>query len=152
MPRIDFYHLTKSSLDETLPELVSKAYHTGKKIKIKVGNEERVTFLNTLLWTFEEESFLPHATKKEGFSEMQPIFLSADDEIPNQACFLFVVDGAGVSTQHAQNFERLFYIFSASDTNELTKARQTWKMFDSNIFERHYWQQSETGKWQEKNL
>ena len=44
MERIDFYHLQKSTLDETLPKLVLKAYETKKNIKIKVGNELRTDF------------------------------------------------------------------------------------------------------------
>ncbi len=152
MERIDFYHLQKSNLDETLPKLVSKAYETKKNIKIKVGNELRTDFLNSLLWTFDEESFLPHGVKKEGFADMQPIFLSSDDEIPNNAKILFLVDGADITPEESQEFERTVYIFDGNNENELSKARQIWKTFASADIERHYWQQNDQGKWEEKGL
>ena len=151
MIRIDFYHLTKSTLDEALPRLVTKAFQTDKTIKIKVGNPLRLDFLNTHLWTFDEESFLPHGTKKDGFSDMQPIFLSSDDEVPNDATLLFVVDGADVDPNTAKTFERIFYIFDSNNQDELSKARLSWKAFDAD-FEKHYWQQDATGKWQEKQI
>jgi len=151
MGRIDFYHLTKSTLEEALPKLVSKAFETGKKIKIKVGNELRVDFLNTSLWTFDEESFLPHGTKKDGFCDMQPIYLSADDENPNEATLLFLTDGADVLPETASNFERIFYVFAGNNENELSKARTAFKAF-KNGFERHYWQQTPIGKWEEKQF
>ena len=58
MSRVDFYHLQKKTLEDVLPLLLQKAYSTGKRVKIKVGTEERVEFLNSLLWTFNDESFL----------------------------------------------------------------------------------------------
>lgn len=47
MSRVDFYHLQNQTLENVLPKLLEKAYETGKKVKIKVGNEERVEFINT---------------------------------------------------------------------------------------------------------
>ena len=46
MSRVDFYHLQNQTLENVLPKLLEKAYETGKKVKIKVGNEERVEFIN----------------------------------------------------------------------------------------------------------
>ena len=94
MTRVDFYHLQQKTLDEVLPKLLQKAYSTGKRIKVKIGTEERVEFINSLLWTYDDESFLPDGSKKDGFADQQPIWLSADIENPNTALFLFLVDGA----------------------------------------------------------
>ncbi|MBR2299079.1 MAG: DNA polymerase III subunit chi [Alphaproteobacteria bacterium] len=152
MKRIDFYHLQKNTLEEALPKLVQKAYETGKKIKIKVGNELRLDFINTALWTFDEESFLPHGVKKEGNAELQPIYLSSDDENVNDAVMLFLVDGATVEAQRSENFERIFYVFNGASEDELSKAREMWKAFKADDIERHYWQQDDLGKWKEKQL
>ena len=63
MSRVDFYHLQNQTLENVLPKLLEKAYETGKKVKIKVGNEERVEFINTFLWTFNDQSFIPHVSR-----------------------------------------------------------------------------------------
>ena len=108
MSRVDFYHLQNQTLENVLPKLLEKAYETGKKVKIKVGNEERVEFINTFLWTFNDQSFIPHGSRKDGFGEMQPIWLSAGDDNPNGATMLFLVDGAKIDLDslkqlHVQN-------------------------------------------------
>ncbi len=149
MKRADFYHLQKNTLDEALPKLVLKAYETGLPIKIKIGNELRVDFLNTMLWTFDEESFIPHATKKDGFAEMQPVFLSSDDDVPNNAKILFLVDGADVDMTMTSEFDRILYVFDGNNEDEVKKARKMWKAFKSETAECHYWQQNESGKWEE---
>lgn len=150
MERIDFYHLQINTLDEALPLLVSKAYQTRKHIKIKVGNEVRVGFLSTLLWTYDEESFLPHGTKKDENPDCQPIYLSSEDDLPNGAKILFVVDGADISSDLVEKYERVLYIFDGSSENELIKARNVWKLFQQNGIERHYWKQNSLGKWEEQ--
>ena len=89
MSRVDFYHLQKGNIEETLPKLLEKAYNTKKHILIKIGTEERVEFLNTHLWIYDEQSFLPHGSKKDGNSEMQPIWLTSGNDNPNNASILF---------------------------------------------------------------
>ena len=150
MTRVDFYHLQKQTLEQVLPKLLEKAYSLGKAIKIKIGNEERVEFINSQLWTFDDTSFIPHGSKKDGFAEAQPIWLSAEDDNPNHATLLFLVDGADISPDDAQNFERIFNIFDANDENALELARRQWKQFKSGGLETFYWQQESSGKWIQK--
>ena len=66
MSRVDFYHLQNQRLEDVLPKLLEKAYATGNKIAVKIGNDERVDFLNALLWTYNDTSFLPHGSRKDG--------------------------------------------------------------------------------------
>ena len=65
MSRVDFYHLQKQPLEDVLPKLLEKAYSTGQNTLVRVGTEERVEFLNSLLWTYNDASFLPHGSKKD---------------------------------------------------------------------------------------
>lgn len=150
MSRIDFYHLQKKTLEDVLPLLLQKAYGTGKRVKIKVGTEERVEFLNSLLWTFNDESFLPHGSKKDGFAEQQPIWLAADSENPNKAKFLFLVDGAEESPAAIEQYERVFNIFDGNSEEALQQARRLWKEYKNAGNEVYYWQQSSAGKWEQK--
>lgn len=150
MTRVDFYHLQKQKLEDVLPKLLTKSYETGKTIAVKVGNEERVEFLNSLLWTFNDTSFLPHGSKKDGFGDMQPIWLTAGDDFPNQAEFLFLVDGAQCEPEQLNGFARVFNIFDGNDAESLNQARGFWKKLKQNAFELNYWQQNESGSWEQK--
>lgn len=148
--RVDFYHLQRQTLEDVLPKLLEKAYSTDKKIKVKVGTEPRLDFLNSLLWTYSEEAFLPHGTTKDGMSDLQPIFLSADDNIPNNATFLFLVDGADINISDISKYERVFNIFDGNSQDSLTQARTIWKELKLLNVELHYWQQDVNGYWNEK--
>lgn len=150
MSRIDFYHLQKQTLDEVLPKLVEKAYGTGAKIKIKVGNEARVEFINSLLWTYNEESFIPHGSKKDGFAKEQPIWLSSEDDNPNQSEMLFLVDGADIELSQIGNFSRIFNIFDGNNEVSLQQARDFWKSLSTTDNEKNYFQQDDNGRWNKK--
>lgn len=150
MARVDFYHLQKTVLEDMLPKLLLKAYATGKHIKVKVGTEERVEFLNSQLWTFSDTSFLPHGSKKDGFAEQQPIWLAADAENPNNADFLVLVDGAEESSETIQNYERVFNVFDGNSQEALAQARRLWKEYKNAGFEVYYWQQDENNVWMQK--
>lgn len=150
MSRIDFYHLQKQSLEDVLPRLLLKAYETEKRIKILVGTPERVDFLNSFLWTYEDESFLPHGSKKDGFSSAQPIYISSETDNPNNAEFLFLVDGAKISVEDLSSFERVFNIFDGNSEESLSAAREFWKALKNSGAELHYWQQNKVGKWEQK--
>lgn len=150
MSRIDFYHLQKQSMENVLPKLLTKAYETSKKIKIMVGTSERVEFINSQLWTFEDDSFLPHGAKKDGFSEIQPIYISADDDNPNHAEFLFLVDGAMIECEKLNEYERVFNIFDGQIEDDVAMARMNWKKLKDCGLELHYWQQNNNGKWEQK--
>ncbi|MBR1604810.1 MAG: DNA polymerase III subunit chi [Alphaproteobacteria bacterium] len=150
MTQIDFYHLQKQTLDQVLPKLIEKAYATKATIKIKVGNEVRVDFINSLLWAYNEESFIPHGSKKDGFAKEQPIWLSAEDDNPNQASLLFLVDGANISLETAKNYERIFNIFDGNDEAALQQARAFWKEISATDFSKNYFQQDDAGRWNKK--
>ena len=150
MSRVDFYHLQKQTLEQVLPKLVEKAYATGKNIKIKVGNEARVEFINSLLWTYSDESFIPHGSKKDGFAKEQPIWLSSEDDNPNQAEMLFLVDGAAIELSEIKNFERIFNVFDGNVEESLQQARLFWKELSATEEEKNYFQQDENGRWNKK--
>lgn len=150
MSRFDFYHLQNQTLEDVLPKLIEKAYETGKKIKVKIGTEERVEFINTLLWTYNDEAFIPHGSKKDGSAAEQPVWLTNEDNNPNDATMLFLVDGAVASLEEAKNYERIFNIFDGNVQTALEQARSFWKELKTAEQELYYWQQSSSGSWQQK--
>ncbi len=150
MSRIDFYHLQKQNLEDVLPKLLEKAYSSGAHINVKVGTEARVDFLNSLLWTYNDESFLPHGSKKDGAAELQPIWLSSDDDNPNNAAMLFLTDDAAPAEGDTEKYTRIFNIFDGNNPEALQNARELWKSLRQSGAELHYWQQDNDGRWTEK--
>ena len=63
MPRVDFYILPDAdaaSRQLFLCRLVEKAFKLGNKIYIHCASAPEAQYLDDLLWTFRQNSFLPH--------------------------------------------------------------------------------------------
>src|SRR5512134_2599980 len=88
---IDFYQLERRTLDDVLPALLELSLKRGWRAAVQATSEERVAALDTLLWTYREESFLPHGSARDGRASAQPIYLTAGDDNPNAAHVRFLV-------------------------------------------------------------
>src|SRR5262249_3334462 len=107
MTEVLFYHLEHQPLERVLPNLVERTLERGWRAIIQAGSQERVDALDTLLWTYREDSFLPHGTKRDGDLERQPVLLTIDDANPNAAQVRFLVDGAQAAA--LAGYDRIVY-------------------------------------------
>src|SRR5882724_8025299 len=89
-----FYHLERRSLEEILPGLVEKSLARGWRAAIKTDSSERSDALDTLLWTYDDQSFLPHAQLGDGDAHLQPVLITVEEGNPNSAQIVFYVGGA----------------------------------------------------------
>ncbi|MEE9589247.1 MAG: DNA polymerase III subunit chi [Hyphomicrobiaceae bacterium] len=148
MTEVWFYHLERLPLDRVLPNLLERTLERGWRAVVQVGSDERLQALDTLLWTFSEESFLPHGSHKDGDVERQPVYLTSGAENPNASNIRFLVDGA--DHQDLGDYERAIYIFDGHDDEAVAAARDNWKAARDAGHEVTYWQQSEQGRWEKK--
>ena len=148
MPQIGFYHLTRLALDQALPRLLEKAVAAGLKVVVMAGSSERVEHLNGLLWTYNEESWLPHGAASDGEAALQPVWLTDADENPNGATVLVLCDG--VTPADVGAYARCLDLFDGRDDEAVQAARQRWKTWKAAGHELVYYQQTERGGWEEK--
>lgn len=148
MARIGFYHLVRQPLEQVLPKLLEKALSSGAKVVVLAGSNERVEFLADHLWTYGDASWLPHGTAKDGNAALQPIWLTATEENPNQASILVACDGA--SPRVLEQWERCLDLFDGNDEHAVAAARSRWKTWKDQGHELVYYQQTERGGWEEK--
>lgn len=148
MTEISFYHLTTTPLENALPRLVQKAMESGFRIVIKTGDEVTLDKLNTALWTFDPNSFLPHGSRKDKHPEEQPIYLSDAYENPNGATLLVVTDGS--SPKAFDGYSRVLDMFDGADEDAVTAARGRWKNYKERELQLSYLQQTAQGGWQKK--
>ncbi len=148
MTEIAFYHLQKSGLDQALPKLLSKTLESGERAVVLAGSQERVDALNNMLWSVDPSGWLPHGSAKEGDADRQPIWLTTEEENPNDASFLFLTDG--VSAGDYSDYERCFDLFDGNDYGSVKAARDRWKALKEAGHALTYWQQNEQGRWEEK--
>ena len=144
---VNFYHLTRQSLEQALPRLLVKTLQAGERAVVLLGSPERVEALNTHLWTYDPNGFLPHGAQRDGDPERQPIWLTHLDENPNKATFLFVADRA--KSDRIGDYKRCFEMFDGRDEEALSEARQRWKAYKDQGHTIVYWQQTDGG-WEKK--
>ncbi|EKE09758.1 MAG: DNA polymerase III, chi subunit [uncultured bacterium] len=146
MTQIGFYHLTTSPLERALACLLEKTLEAKKRAVVICSSEERLDFLNNVLWTGGKASFIPHGTAKEGFAEDQPIWLTTVNENLNGAQFLFLIEGA--ASPSLSSYERCLDIFDGNDPEALESARARWKAYKEAGHQVTYWKQTDAGSWE----
>ena len=149
MAEVLFYHLQHKPLEAVLPNLVAKSIDRGWRAVVQAVTEERLAALDDLLWTYSEESFLPHGTDREPQPESQPVLLTISTTNPNAAEVRFLVEGADLPEQIA-GYERVVVLFDGDDAEAVTRAREQWREAAKRGASVTYWQQDERGRWQKK--
>ncbi len=143
MAEVGFYHLTRTSLDVALPKLLGRVLQSGGRAVVKAASEDRVAALDTALWLCPDPDWLPHGTRATGEADLQPIWLTTNDEAPNGARHLFLVEGAESGRLDA--FERVFDLFDGRDEAAVAAARQRWAAAKAAGHTLTYWRQTERG-------
>ena len=150
MTEISFYHFTQGSFEKTIAKLLEKVYASNTHAVVLADTPEQAEELNTFLWTYNRDEFLPHGTVKEGFAELQPIWLTPEFENPNQASILLSLKKDAL--KNVGEFKRCLDFFNGHDDDAVTQARMRWKEYRNAGHNLTYWQQSEAGKWEKKDL
>ncbi len=135
-----------------LPGLVERTLARGWRALIRPESAERAQAIDSLLWTFDDESFVPHAQLGEGDASRQPVLITVEETNPNRADVLFLVGGAMPSSWEGEavSFARVVVLFDGHDPSALAAARQAWTAARSAGHETTYWKQSSAGKWEKQ--
>ncbi|WP_267393051.1 MULTISPECIES: DNA polymerase III subunit chi [unclassified Sphingomonas] len=142
--QVDFYHLTVTPLERALPQIAAKVVETGNRLLIVSTRDDQRAALDRLLWTYQADSFLPHAQQGASDDAAQPILLSPDIGSANAARHVALVDGAW--RDEALGFERAFHFF---EDEHIEQARHAWRALGGHDgVERRYWKQGDDGRWE----
>lgn len=146
MSEILFYHLENQPLERVLPVLVEKSLERGWKVVVETASDERAEVIDNLLWTYRDDSFLPHSRAGGDADAMQPVLITTRPHNPNAAQVRFFVDRA--VPQSGEGYQRIVFMFSGHDPDAVTEARAAWLALKPGN-EVTYWQQ-EAGRWVKK--
>jgi DNA polymerase-3 subunit chi len=148
-----FYHLERRGLDETLPPLVEKTRERGWRALIRADSAERASAIDNRLWTYRDQSFLPHALEGEGEAARQPVLITVEENNANNADVLFLVGGAVPSSwdgAETSGFARIVVMFDGRDPDMLGAARAAWKDARAAGHDVTYWKETPGGKWEKQ--
>jgi DNA polymerase-3 subunit chi len=149
MTEVLFYHFDAQPVERLLPVLLEKSLERGWRAVVHTMLEERIDALDAHLWTFRDDSFLPHGTFREPTAADQPVLLTVRDDNPNGATVRFLLDRAPMP-EDAGRYERLVLLFDGNDNDAVAEARQRWQAAKSLGFAVTYWQADDSGRWQRR--
>jgi DNA polymerase III subunit chi len=147
MTQMLFYQLKGQTPEQVLPALLQKSLERGWRVVVQASSEERVEAIDAHLWTWRDDSFLPHGTWRDPEAAEQPILLTTNEENPNRASVRFLVDGADL-TQKTDGYERIVMLFDGDDPEALEAARARWSKAKAEGTEVTFWRADEGGRWQ----
>lgn len=143
--QVDFYHLTIQPIERVLPRLAERVLAGGGRLLVVAEAEAQRAALDRLLWSYAQESFLPHAQAGGPADADQPVLIGPQPEAANGARNILIADG--VWRDEALAFDRIFHLF---DEANIAAARAAWRALgDRSEVERRYWKQDEDGRWQQ---
>ena len=85
MTEVLFYHLQSMTVENVLPPLLEKSLERGWRVVVQASSPERADALDAHLWTYRDDSFLPHATWRASDAADQPVLLAIEEGNPNGA-------------------------------------------------------------------
>ena len=138
-------------LASALPVILEKTLERGWRACVQTVDDLRLKALDDALWTFKDESFLPHALAGDPRAARQPLVLTREADNPNGAALRIYVEGAEIDLAVSEpGYERVILLFDGRNEAELDAARGQWSRLKKEGFALAYWQQDDAGRWDRK--
>ena len=132
--RIDFYILSAAGADSRARlacQLADKAYQHGYRVYIFTSNDAQAAALDDLLWTFRQDSFVPHERYPLLGAETSPVLIGTAS--PSEVAATALINLTNTLPDAMQNYERLIEIVDA-DPQVLSSSRQRFKHYRDSGF------------------
>ena len=142
-----FYHLEASPVEAVLPNLLEKTLERGWRALVRLPKGQ-IGEMDELLWTFRDESFLPHGREDEPMAAYQPVVLS--HEAPSAEGFQAVFLVGGERLADMTGAERCLVMINGRSESDTQSARTLWKELKDADEDISYWQQGPGGRWEKK--
>lgn len=151
MSDVLFYHLERARLETVLPGLLEKTLERGWRAFVLGNDAARLEAMDEHLWTYRDDSFLPHGA--EGEETLNPILLSTNASAldDNDRQIVFLIDGAELDAEKLGGLERCVTIFDGRDEDAVARARTFWKAAAAGGHDVTYWRQNDNGQWKKQS-
>ena len=127
MGEFRFLHLERRRIDQALPDILEEALAAGWRVVVQAASEERVEALNERLWTYSDESFLPHGSARDGEPHAQPVYPDRQRRQPQRrAVARAAVRRSCRRLSSIADYERVALLFDGRDEEAVAEARREW--------------------------
>ena len=145
MTEVSFYRTGPRQAGAAAREILEARLTKGRRTVVRLSEEDSLRRFDNWLWTYGEGSFLPHGTKADGHAERQPIYLTCEAGMPNEADLLLLFDGAEASVEEIDALPAVAVVF---DREQAGPARKLWNACSAADLNPVLWERDGTGRWQ----
>jgi len=135
--RVDFYLLKDNhshSVWRTACKLLEKAYQNQLQVFVCCKTKKEAEYLDTLLWTYQAESFLPHGLVWEQLAQRPPIEIGI--EYPNNTDSELVLNLTHELPKYSERLKRIMEIVSADETEKII-SREHYRAYREKNYTLH---------------
>ena len=128
MPRADFYLIAKPRfLEEPMKlvcELACKSYDKGLWTLILARDAAQAEALDELLWSFDDDAYIPHQIASDEEDELTPVLIATPDmDVPSRALVINLRDYTYLGA-----CDRVLEVVPA-DASARGPLRERWKQY-----------------------
>ena len=127
MKEFFFYNITARDAFKDSAILIEKLFKQRIKVLILCADDEVTSFFDDFLWSFKEESFMPHKVLDRDASQLETIIISKKQLTMEDFKTLIVLKGSIVNTDYCNRFEKTYYFFDDNNDDEKKLARNLWR-------------------------
>jgi DNA polymerase-3 subunit chi len=131
MPRVDFYLIAENQPHARLvfaSRLIEKAYHLNHRIYVNTSSTAESHALDTLLWVFREESFIPHAIYTGSVTTSAPIQIGNEiQKLPEDQHDILINLSEAIPTFYT-DFQRVIEIV-LNEPQHQAKSRERFRLY-----------------------
>jgi DNA polymerase-3 subunit chi len=127
VPRVQFYHNAENPLGLAC-ELATRAFAGGRKVALRVPDAASARQLDQMLWSFEQQSFVPHVMAGSPLAAETPVIIGRADapaDWPHAEILFNLADDIPAGFER---FRMLVEIIGQSEAQKLP-ARARWKHY-----------------------
>jgi DNA polymerase-3 subunit chi len=133
MTVVKFATLERQEKIRLLCRLAEDQFKSGKRILIRVQDDNQAVSLDRFMWTWEKGSFLPHAFNNGSVDCLEePIVITVREDNPNGAPVLIM--GQPCSLDYLRQFELVIDFAEVYDKQLAELSRQRFRQYRDNGF------------------
>lgn len=134
MTRVEFIRLNRPERARTLCDLAEEFYQAGKRVVVRVQDENQGLTLDQFMWTWKKAAFIPHVYQSGAVEcHDEPVVIVSAEENPNGAEVLLM--GVPCSLAFLRHFRHVIDFAEAFDEERLAESRERFRSYREHGFE-----------------
>lgn len=132
---IDLSNFELHYIPRAICHVISDLTHQGEKVMILVESRKAAQKIDSMLWEFDEEAFVPHCVIEEatGFDSVV-----ITPYLGPEFSARYLINLTSDVPAHTNNFENIVEFVYRKDKSRLERSRRKWKKYEELGITREY--------------